>query len=70
MPLCHRNQVWPPLAKQGHQEVAEHCPHCYLWFQCPERPNIWSEPGLIHVELEEDDGTTKVIQSMLNRVYI
>ena len=21
MPLCHQNQVWPPLAEQGHQEV-------------------------------------------------
>ena len=26
MPLCHQNQVWLPLAEQGHQEVAEHCP--------------------------------------------
>ena len=48
------NQVWPPLAEQGHQEVTEHCPQGYLWFQCPERPNLWSEPGLIHTELEVD----------------
>ena len=24
MPLCHQNQVWPPLVEQGHQEVTEH----------------------------------------------
>ena len=54
MPLCHQNQVWPPLAVQGHQEVTEHCPLGYLWLQCPERPNLWSEPGLIHAQLEVD----------------
>ena len=35
MPLCHQNQVWPPLAEQGHQEVTEHCPQGYQWVQCP-----------------------------------
>ena len=24
-----------PPAEQGHQEVTEHCPQGYLWFQCP-----------------------------------
>ena len=26
MPLCYQNQVWPPLAEQGHQEVTENSP--------------------------------------------
>ena len=45
VPLCHQNQLWPPLFEQGHQEVTEHC---------PERPNLWSERGLIYAELEVD----------------
>ena len=56
MPFCHQNQVWPPLAEPGHQEVTEHCPQGYLWFQCPEHPNLlvgaWAT--LVDVELEED----------------
>ena len=36
-------------AELGHQDVAEHCHQGYQWFQCPERPNLWSELGLIHV---------------------
>ena len=28
-------------------EVAEHPPQDYLWGQCAEPPNLWSEPGLI-----------------------
>ena len=52
MQISHQNHVWPPLAEQGYQEVTEHYLHGYLWFQCPERPNLWSEPGLIHAELE------------------
>ena len=54
MPLCHNNQVWPPLAELGLQEIAEHCPQGYLWCQCSECLNLWSEPELIHVELDED----------------
>ena len=49
------------LAEQGHQEVTEHCPQAYLWFYFNV---LWSEPGLIHAELEVDcsvnDGTTKL----------
>ena len=26
MPLGYQNQVWPPLAELGHQQIAEHCP--------------------------------------------
>ena len=44
----------PPLSELGNQEVEEHCPPGYLWCQCAERPTLWSEPGLINLELEED----------------
>ena len=30
MPLCHQNEVWPPVAELDNQEVAEHCPQSYL----------------------------------------
>ena len=52
--LSPKSKHGDPLAEQGHQEVTEHCPQGYLCFQCPERPNLWSEPGLIQAELEVD----------------
>ena len=38
------------------KNVTEHCPQGYLWCHCPERPNLWLEPGLLnfHAELEVD----------------